>query len=71
MNKTAKLTTSKDSSMGSNSPMSREASTVAVENFVSPLIATEQPMTPVKSTLHKKKETVEDHKAREAAKAIM
>ena len=55
MNKTAKLTTSKDSSMGFNSPASREAPTVAMESLVSPLIAIEWPMTPAKSNQHKEK----------------
>ena len=56
----------KVSPIGSNSPASREASTVDVESLVFPLIATEQPMPPVKSTLHKEK-----FKARKATKAAM
>ena len=71
MNKTAKSTTSNDSSIGSNSPVFSEGSTVGVENTFSSLITTEQPTTPAKSTQHKKKETVEDCKAWKAAKAII
>ena len=49
--------------MGSNSPASWEASIVAVESLVYPLIATEWPTTPVTSIKYKKKETVQDHRA--------
>ena len=49
----------KDNVMGSKSPVTREASTVAVESLVSPLNATERPMTAAKLTPHKK-ETVEE-----------
>ena len=54
--------------MGSNSPVTREVPTVAVESLVSPLNATKRPATPAKSTHHKKKEAAEDHKARKFAK---
>ena len=53
--------------MGSNSPATREITTVAVEKVVSPHNATEKPVAQAKSTDHKKKETAEDCKARRAA----
>ena len=55
--------------MGFNSPVSRDVPTVAVETLVSLLNVTERSTTPVKSTHHEKKETVEDCKARKAAEA--
>ena len=57
--------------MGCNNQASREASTVVVGSLVSAPIATKQFMALVKSTWHKKKETVEDLKARKAPGAIM
>ena len=66
MNKTTKSTASKYIATGSNSPVTREASTVVIECLVSPLTATDLPTTQVKSTLHKKKERVEDCKTRKA-----
>ena len=71
MNITAKATVFKDRAAGPNSPVSREASTVAMESLVCPLIATEWPTTPAKSAWHKKKDTAEDHKAIKAAKISM
>ena len=71
MSKTTKRTTLKDNSMGPNSPASREASIVAVESLVFSLITAEWPMTPAKSTQQKKKETVEDGKAKKVTEATM
>ena len=71
MNNTTKSTTAKLNSTRSNSPASREASTVAVESLVSPLIATREPITPAKSTQQKEKETAEDHKAQKDMEATI
>ena len=69
MNKTTKVTTVKDNVKGSNSPVTREIPTVAAESLVSHLNATERTATPAKSFHHKKKETAEEHKDREADEA--
>ena len=57
MNKTAKSTTSKDSCMGLNDPVSSEASTETMESFASAVIANEWSMSPAKTNCHKKKES--------------
>ena len=67
MNKTTKSTAVKDNAISSNSPATREVPTVAAESLVSPLTATKRPGTPAKPTCHKKKEIVEDCKAKKAA----
>ena len=67
MNKTTKSTAAKENAMGSNSPATRDVHTVAVESLISPLNATMRPATMAKSTCHKKKEAVEDHKTRKAS----
>ena len=67
MNKTMKPTTAKENDKGSDSPAARDVCAVAVESLVSPLNATKRPVTPGKSTHHKKKGTTDDHKARKAA----
>ena len=42
---------------------------MAGESLVSPLNATERPAIPAKSTNHKKKETVDYHKAKDTSKS--
>ena len=70
MNKKTKSTTAKDNATGSNSPVTKEVPSVAVESLVfSPKNATERPVSPARSTCHKKKETVKDCKAMKDAEA--
>ena len=66
MNKTMKSTTAKENAKGSDIPVTRDVPAVAVESLVSPLNAMKRPVITAKSTHHKKKETVDDHKARKA-----
>ena len=70
MNETTKSTAAKDNATGSSSPATREVPTVVAESLVSPLNAFKRPVTPAKSTCHKKKETAGDCKVREVAEAI-
>ena len=67
MNKTTKSTTPKENAKGSDSPVDRDVPAVAVESLLSPLNATERPEILAKPTHYKKKETVDDFKARKAA----
>ena len=69
MNKTTKSTVSKHNSVDANNPASREAFTMPVKSLGSPLIATKWHTSPVKSTCHKKKESVEDFKGWKTTKA--
>ena len=71
MNKTVNSTTSKYNSTGSNSPASREMSTMAMESLISPLIATEQLISPAKTTCYERKENMEDCKVLTTIETIM